>query len=506
MSQFLAPYFDSIPLGYTITQMQNVFVGNLTANGWQLLTQVDGLGGYSDVIPPSSETIGTSKFREVVRIYFPDNTTVSIGSYQVCIADAFAQSVRITAKTGGSVAAAVTIDGATVTGAMGSSGSTANDNLQALFYALKDSANGTIMGWDYWYNGTDTIICTNKTKTTMKTCSGNANVNYYAHGASVLSGARSGFVNVDTTYAYSVTVDLTNGFVYYMDVFSRTFKLSTKCLSGKYGPIFASYVDHDEAMASLPDSGFCTPIELMVGGIGEATVRVTHAWTVGTAYGNKTITSSQTAVGIGSYDNTPDWHPFTGAGIPQTPIDAGLCYSNQFGGSIYGDTHPLYEFGFSSTGTYFDTAYKVIPMGAPVVAANMGRQVSVRFTPRRPLPDVFRWNGTEPDETCAMATLVSPPGLNGVGITLGAALDATTSYTSILLSTTTGLPSAGGVTIGLEEFAYTGTSGGNTITGVTRAQNGTTAARHFIGDNVQPVVWFMKINQGAICAGSTKPS
>ena len=112
MSDHLASYYDTIPLGYTITQMQNVLVGNLTTNGWQLLAQSD--GAYSDLIPPSTETIGTDKFREVTRIHFSSNTAIVIGGgYQVCIADAYPQSIRLTALTAGAVTPSVTIGGVT---------------------------------------------------------------------------------------------------------------------------------------------------------------------------------------------------------------------------------------------------------------------------------------------------------------------------------------------------------------------------------------------------------
>jgi hypothetical protein len=89
--------------------------------------------------------------------------------------------------------------------------------------------------------------------------------------------------------------------------------------------------------------------------------------------------------------------------------------------------------------------------------------------------------------------------------TLAQALDATTAYTSILLSSTDALPPAGGVIIGTEEFTYTGTSGGNTLTGVTRGADGTTQHRHFVGDVASPVTWFLKVNNGAICCGANKP-
>lgn len=509
MSAPLAYYANGIPLGYTILQVQNELVGNLTTNGWQLLAQVD--EDHSDVIPPVTETIGTSKFREVVRIYFPDNVTIKIGSYQVCIADAFAQSFTLKALTAGAVAAAITINGVTVTGATGSSGSTANDNLKALFYALRDSADSTILGWDFWYNGANVLIGTCRTAAAAVTVSGAANVTYSPLGAPVLAGARSGFVNVDVNYAFPVTTDLTNGFVYYMEVWSRSFSISTKCLSGFTGRVYASYIDHADALASLPASGFCTPIELVVGSGAVTTsgnCHLTHLWTIGTAYGNKDITSSENAVNLEPYDGTPDWHPFLGMGIPDTPMDSGLAYGSYAGAAAYGDLYQTLDFCLLNAyyGNNFETAYKVLTVGLGAYAFNTPRQASVRFFPAMNLKDIYQWNGSEPNESVAMTTLVSPVGVNNVGLTLEQAIDGTSTYATVLLNGVTGLSASGGsFVIGIEEFTYTGLSGGNTATGVSRAQNGTVMARHFVNDVVEPVVWFLKINNAAICCGPNKP-
>jgi hypothetical protein len=65
--------------------------------------------------------------------------------------------------------------------------------------------------------------------------------------------------------------------------------------------------------------------------------------------------------------------------------------------------------------------------------------------------------------------------------TLATSIDATT--TTITLSTTVGLPYAGFVRIGTEDIAY-GYITGNTLGGVFRAQNNTTAASHTAGDAV----------------------
>ena len=513
MSTYLGAALDSIPLGYTILQMQNAIVGQLTSRGWQLLAQVD--GDHSDVIPPVTETIGTSTFREVVRLYFPNNTTLTIGSYQACIANAYPQSILLTAKTAGAVQAGMTINGVTVLGAVGSSSSTANQNLQALYYALMDSVDPTIQGWSYSYNGADKLICTAKVPAAMVACSGNGNVTYSALGASVLAGARSGFVNNDVGQGYSVTVDLTNGFVYYMDIFSRSFKLGTRCLSGIYGPIFASYMDHATALAWVPDATQCTPIELVIGQQYDAisySGKVTHWWSIPAGYGTRAIPAVETTYMMGNGENAPEFNPWSGRGTPLQVTDSPLNLTQFYGSQLLSKMMGELIFNACANVTSGNAIpygkYKVLPVGsvsksiADLSFASYGcYQNCLRFTPEFSLPDIALWSGTEPNESAGMGQVVPAPSSYP---TLAQALDATTAYSSILLSSTAGLPSAGAVIIGTEEITYTGLSG-NSITGTTMGANGTARSRHFVGHVVSPVAWFLKVNNGAFCCGPNKP-
>lgn len=506
MSDFLASYFDTIPLRYSITQTQNILVGNLTAHGWQLLAQSD--GDYSDLIPPSTESIGTVKFREIVRIYFPSNTAIVIGGYQVCIADAYPQSIRLTALTAGAVTPSVTIDGVTVSGTTGSSTSTANENLQSLYYALRDSTNATITGWDHWYNGTDTVICTKKTITAAVTCSA-TNVTYSAHAAPVRSGALSGYASIDSTIGPDVTIDLTNGFVYYMEVFSRSFSLSTKCLSGTDGPIFASYIDHDEAVEACPTDGWCTPIELALGDNSATTLsasaRFTHWWAIPTLYTTRAIPNSTTSTAI--VGNMDEFNPFTGHGNPVKPTD---CTTSHTGPSTGWEAYVSFEALCleSANNLTLASTFKVLPVAS--VGSTRNRytyyQNSLRWVPPMDLPDIYKWVGSEANETCCIANPHPVMGVNGQGIHLEESMDDTTDYNTLLLSTVTGLPSAGVMVLKNEAITYTGTSGGNTLTGATRGVNGTKKTRHFVNDQVEPGTWFMKINGAALYCGNTQPS
>lgn len=511
MSTVLNAYFLDIPPGYVPLQMQNRFVGHLTDNGWQVLAQVD--GSYTDLIPPATETIGTSTFREVVRLYFPDNVTVKVGSYQACIADAFSQSFMLTALTAGAVAAAVTIAGVTVTGAVGTSGSTARDNLRALFYALKDSVDVTITGWDYWYDGKDTLIATRKTKAAAVTVTANANVTYSPLGAPVLAGAQSNLARNDVVQAYGVTVDLTNGFVYYMEVCSRSFALHTKCNSGVTGGIFASYADHAEALAVMPSSSTCTPIELFIGYSGESSGKVyakpTHWWSIPTKYGSRVIADTGITQGLLNNDTIGDCHPFTGAVMKGAPSDAGVTYWAG-SGTIIAPEVIFAELGGDTGPGSGSTQFKVVPvstLGTVVAGVSSTYSFSIRFSPAVNLPDIFKWNGSESLETSCWANQPPMPGVLGSGLTLQQAMDATTAYTSLTFSSTAGLNAAGGsFMIGSERCTYTGTSGGNTATGITRAVDGTVMARHFVGDPVSPGSWFLKINNSAVWCGPTKPA
>lgn len=505
MSAYLNEYNDSIPFGYSILQTQNTIVGKLTDNGWQMIAQSD--GAWSDVIPPATEAIGTTKFREVVRIYFT-GTTITVGSYQVCIADAFPQAIRLIAKTAGAVAAAVTIDGVTVTGAAGSSSSTANDNLQALFYALQDSTDATIQGWSHTYNGTDTITSTRKIIAANVTCSGNANVTCSLQ-TSAVTGQRSAYATNDANYGYSLTTDLASGFIYYMEVRSRTFRIGTKCLSGVYGEIFASYVDHAEALSVLPNSPRCTPIELVIGaGIDNSMARgrLTHWWGIPYGTGYNPIPNVDTSSPNPVYGNqNPDWHPFTGQAKAFTVSDVGLhqCSYTSYSNQEFSREITFGKLGIGGTSGLLDV-FRIAPIGSGPVSfdTSANYQNSSRFIAGINLTDILKWSGSEPNETSAWAAV--PDGMVPSGYTLQQAMDATTSYTAITLNTTVGLPPAGSVQIGLERIDYTGVSG-NTITGPTRGADGTAKARHFVGDPALPGQWFLKLNRSALCCGPRKP-
>lgn len=480
---------------------------SLTISTWRL---EDAAGNrisndiQADVIPPATETIGNTGYREVVRIYFT-STAITLGSYLQAKADIIPQRLSIVALTAGAVTPSVVIDGVTISGATGSAGSTANDNLKALYYALKASVNAAITAWDFWYNGTDRIIGTNKTVQAAKVLNAGTNVTQTQLNYPVLAGATSDYGGVFFAYSYPVTVDLVNGFIYYLQVNARTLVLGTKTNVAFYGPVFATYADNATAIAALPvGSGDCSPIELFVGQASTndslCVYRTTHFWSVPSQY---TVATPQSNVGvaIGGTYTAPTQHPLATGGLMGGIQDvAPSTYYANLNIQLTG-----YELSLDPTNGPISGQFIIVPVGTYNVSSTLGPYMSAPiFWTQALLPDVYKWNGAHPNEQLALVANIKGRAYITSANNLAADLDDTTLYTVLTLDTVAGLPTAGNVSIGSELFSYTGISGA-TLTGVTRGIYGTVKVRHFIRDGVIPSYWYAKINNGAIYAGNVKP-
>lgn len=461
----------------------------------------------ADVIPPATETVGNTKYQEVVRIYFT-STAISFGSYLTAKIDAIPQRLSIVALTAGAVTPSVIIDGVTISGATGSGGTTANQNLQALYYALKASGNAAITAWDFWYNGTDRIVGINKTIQAPKVLGAGTNVTHTQLNYPVLAGATSDFGGVFFANSYVVTVDLTAGFIYYLQVNARSLVLGTKTNASFYGPIFASYCDNATAIAALPTgSGDCSPIELFVGQTSTndsaCVYRTTHFWAAPSGYTsavaqqNTNVVSANFGILAG---NTA--HPLATGSMPGGIQD------------VAPSGHPAnlniqltgYALALDPTQGPVGAQFKVVPVGTFNVGSNIGSYLTAPiFWTQTLLDDVYKWTGAESNETLALASNIRTRAYIGAANNLAADLDDTTMYAALTLDTVAGLPTAGIVSVGLELFSYTGVSGA-TLTGVTRGIYGSGKSRHYIGDGVTSAYWYAKINNGAIYSGNAKPS
>ncbi len=517
MSTFLKNEAFAVPPSVTQATVQSTIDGKLTAQGWQRVTH-DTTNFISDFIPPVSETIGDGKWRQHLRIYY-NTADISFSMYDYPIVDAVAQQYRLWAKTAGNVSSSVTIGSTTVT-YVGTAGNTINDNLYGLFIALKASVAADITDWNITYlpgattSGTvDVIFLERKTITgTIQTITPNVNVN----GAVQSEPITAGTVTVSSLAGaligkHVATIDRANGFYVYMSIFSRTVEISIKTISNCFGPMFATWQVNADAMAALPPKPVWmsnSPCRIIEGAWGYVNGTAAQpAETYGVRFANSYML-------IGAWNYIP-----TNASLGTV----GNMNAAGGGGNIPGIINSIQTNGHYSnnTDTFLSNPVGVLPGVSNFSSVGLfdvlGCVVnSVGFTPTNanasvgtkarmigfPLDDVYSaaYYNTDVNEVTCVAGIK-----NSTSYTLQQALDNSSTYATVLLNTTTGLAAAGYVTLGQEVFKYTGLSGGNTLTGVTRAYNSTPLRYHYVGDEVLQGVWFIKINGGYMYSGFAQP-
>ena len=498
MSSILSFQSYLLDVGTTLAGVQSTFATLFTNNGWQIITN-DTTNRILDVIPPSTETIGDSTTKEISRLVF-SGTQISVTGYQYCYANGYPQTVVLTASGAGNSTNSITIGGVTVSQDAGTlaAGNTAAQNLRFLYNALVASANTNFTAWTYRYasakpgflDTSDHIIMTAKTASaTPVTVTGN-NTTVSVSAAGVASGTMASFPTLST---YTTTIDLNGGFIYYLNIFSRTFNLATKTSAGFFGPIFATYVDHAQAIANTPSGTFTSPIELFWGTMNQGrdvadnrfSLRATHCYGL----------SSWTGLNSKYYS---DGHPFTGivlAGQVHDFIVSEPAANWELVGSTLG-LEPI-------TNDYFSSQFPVVGTGLRQQGwTTYNTNTSYRwngFMPAQVFPDLFRRMKATVNEGLTSAANVNQ------ATTLASAMDAVSTYSTITLASTSGFAAQGSVVINDEAFTYTGISG-NQLTGVSRGQFGSTQSVQLVGDQVCQLGWFMAMNDGQLYCGSVKPS
>lgn len=459
---------------------------------------------FLDLIPPATETIGNADAMEVLRLEFGSNTLRFRGLQYARAAQP--QVIGLWQKTAGAVACALTINGVTISGAMGNVSSTAQQNLRSLYEAIRASADPTFLDWNWEYqkpspqgagDPNDYIYGVRKTLASNIVITPNLNVNAATLGS--YSAAFPQGVNATNPANCTLTTDLVNGFIYYLQVNARGIGLATKTNSAFFGPIHACYGDHAKALSALPNSGWslrCTPIELMIGWDDVAanagsTARTTHYWAVTEATGQttqnivSTYGSAGTAFGkLVTKSKILDLSLAPGA---YGEFTAGLWGSNLFsGGDAIGNDFQVHR--VSTTGESLSSSSWVVS------ASSSNVRLAV---PCLDLQDWYKFVGTATDEalllvadTVAITSLTANVGVGDV---------------TVNVSSTAGFQSAGFVVIESEIVQYTGITA-SAFTGCTRGKYGSQAAAHFAGDAVGQGLWFTKINGGALFCGYVKPS
>lgn len=506
MSTFLAYRTNLFAASTPAGTIQSTIDGYLTAQGWQRITY-DSVNFISDFIPPVSETIGDGKIRQVIRITY-STSAINVGMYDQSLGNIQGQMYRLYSATAGAVTVSATINGVLIS-ATGTTGNTASQNLRLLYDALKSSADPSITDWVYTLipgvGGSDSILMERKTISATLITITQSNVIGATFSdpvtAAYAPARNTGLATPGNGFTQAITLDNTNGWYLYMDIFSRSFKISSKTVTAFYGPVFAGYMPNADALAMVPSSPYCHIAEGYWGSSvagsasapnGAGTVLFTHAW----GFTNNWYYSSSGAWNNGFVNPMGGFQgPMLQDVIAGSPSTGSSMYPlaatpGGFGQPLSVYTQ-LYRFSVYNAACYSNT-YQT--------STSPGVNMDV-MTPGTMLEDVFLSTTNDQSETTCAAPLAAP-----TGITLQQNLDATTAYTSILLSTVTGLATAGIVLLDSEVFLYTGVSGGNTLTGVTRGYNGTPQAAHYIGDSAKQGGWFVKMNGGYIFAGLARPS
>lgn len=465
------------------------------------------------VIPPNTESIGDSHAREAVRFEINNTgTTLTVHPVMQLLTDQ-PFVVMIYEKTAGAVACAVTLNGATVTGATGGAGNTAAQNLRLLYEAIRESADANFTAYDWLYqpaapqNANDTtamIYGVQKTPGPNVTFSVNANTNGFVTGvyAKACIQACNGYKIIA---AHQLTIDLTNGFICYWQLNARGFGLGIKTNVAYNGPIHACYADHTKAVASMP-TGMgvqCTPIELVVG-IDNASTSTSSLYGFSHTWG---ISSSKPATG---FMTAPYWpavasgyggHPFSNGSWRDRFYDAAFTTDTYAGSApqMYGSS---VWFGADAVGNDFQVhrTQAVAPYSYTVSLGHENFANATFYAPPLDIGDWYKFTGTASNE--ALVVVAD----NVQFSTITSNLDATTLYTSLSVADGTKYNAGGGeVIIDDEIFTYTGVSS-NTLTGVTRGVYGSAKAKHYSGDRCSQGLWFTIINGGALLAGYIKPS
>ena len=523
MSAFVSYFDGSIALASSKLTVQTLIKNNLVSAGWRV-DQEDTTNLVLDMLPPSGETIGDGVYYEVCRIKTED-LKIRFYGYSKTVADARGQIFFIRGTTVGNNPTTVTINGVGVTQSASGAGYSIADNMHQLYNDLV--ASGFNTDWTFTWmppmpGGDQTTIpyiiakriTVSGTNLTV-TGTGGQQVTQSTFG--IPSGSRQKLgVLVSTvtssprtdiaTYTHDLTIDLTNGCVYYMSVFNRTFMISIQTNAGFFGPVFMSYVDNATARSFVPTDALnlCSPAELTWGNFDKANTAVGNA-SMGYIYYTHGFVRLEHTGTFGATGLTEEsqaaWRadPLGAGVIPRVWVNATMGYSGYqvdkdnvgpfFGASIANSIELDNYAGVRlSTSGIFSTS-----------SSTDNTAGSCFFSPANPLPDVYMAMGSAPSQGIM---LTQDPDLS---TTTTATYDATTAYTTVTVASTTGFGASGYFYLNGEAWSY-GAKTSNSFTSCTRAVSGTYKAASTSGAKLWRAGWFVKIGKGLLAAGDTQPA
>lgn len=467
---------------------------------------------FFDTLPPNTETIGDASGYEVVRWIF-GQTYIRLALYQMISVDQ-PQAIVLWNGTAGAVTYGVTIGASTVT-YTGTAGNTAAQNLRGLYEAIRASsaADFTAMSWTYdrpapqnaddtndyiygWTNSTSVQCLTWSTSVV----NGRTIAQPWKAGTPPPSNPRQ-----DAT-AYNLTIDLLNGFIYYLQVNARGFVIATKTNSAFYGPIGAHYATNAKAIAGKPVAtlGFqnIRPIEAVLTFVNNSNdlggnASPCHTYSMANSSGGATDFTRYYykihdwfggfCLRDRFYDGALDWNNY----VSNSVLGSAVAWSSNFFAN--GDSSPGNDFQVHRLSVSSPAEWETGSTTSPIAGSGNARGIY----PILEIQDWYKYRGSATDESLAMVA-------DTVAVTAIAA-NAAAGDGSIQVDSTTGFQSAGYIVAENEIIQYTSVDATHFL-GCTRGKYGTTATAHFSGDSVSQGLWMVKINGGALFAGYQKPS
>lgn len=476
---------------------------------------------FADFIPPVTETIGNSNARDVVRFLYANNGgSMSIIGVQELLT-ALPQVWNLDTFTTGAVTSSLTI-GTTVS-YTGAGGNTSTQNARGLYEALKASADANFTPYNWFWpvagqksSGGGIFFSLKVPAANLSSLPISVNSTLHCRGGYCPPIVQCGsFMRADLT---TLTIDLTNGFVYYIQICSRGLGVGIKTNVGYYGAVHACYTDNASALAQLPVSDIpgvlCTPIELIVGVDG----LVTSTSSIG-------YIPRMWALGAGNFAPigtvTPDYSTFIGSYFnkfcaSQNVQDCAQNSINAINGNFSSPITLNAEGISTGVNSYVFSVFPINKMiGFPTAFiggyfANGYNFGSTYFSPSFPNIDWYKYIGASAP---ASEQLVLSPSTDFIAVVNG---NQTSAATTINVTCASGVVfpagSPGYIIIDGEPITYTGLinagTGGATssFTGCTRGVYGIPALGLPDQTPVQIGAWFCVINSSLLFAGYQKPT
>lgn len=459
---------------------------------------------FLDMIPPTTEFIGNSVARDVLRIIVNSNSINMLP-----VAELFTplpQMYLFDTPIGGAVTLSVHI--ANTVSFVGTAGNTAEQNARGLYEALKNTSDSDFALWNWTWltslQGTGGAGYIQATQITPATNVAISSTNITSH----LRGSYSNAPMVQGSQLApqnGVTIDLINGFVFYLQVCSRGIALAIKTNSSYVTPVHACYGDNPSTLAQIPTADIpnipCTPIELLVG-TDQATNQTgamgytSHWWGVAAPWSGSTGNWGMMTVDSSQYYSSSIWshHQVPGqiqdfgssayatSGIES--INMSMDGEGLFNGGDSGLIYSIHRMSCNPTIQY------------PIVAYPYNSSSGRLTGPAYANLDWYKFVGSLSDEQ----VIFSPSTDYTTTITLqGLSTDTTINVTDAI-----GFPTTGFIFIDGEIIQYTGITP-TAFTGCTRGMYLTTGQGLFPGTTVFIGGWFVKIQNGLLFAGYQLP-